>query len=185
MTDRALAAAAASGDQAALTKVFRLASPPLWAIARGMTERWADAEELLQIGLIRAVRPQTLRGFRDESSLKTYLVKVGLRAMRAEVRLPRHERYRGEVPSEDLGSSASVPSHEDMVVAGLDGPAMRELKKLPLRARMVVLLHVVGDLRFEDIAVELNLSVGNVKATYSRARKALERALGSDESPSR
>ena len=48
---------------------------------------------------------------------------------------------------------------------------------LPERARAVVLLVAVGDLSYAEVAAALDMEVGTVKSTYSRARSALRAQL--------
>ncbi len=51
------------------------------------------------------------------------------------------------------------------------------LPQLPTGQRVVIVLHYFADLRVEDVARELRIPVGTVKARLSRGRTALAALL--------
>lgn len=54
------------------------------------------------------------------------------------------------------------------------------MAQLPVGQRAVIVLHYFADLRVEDVATELRVPVGTVKARLSRGRAALAALLGDD-----
>lgn len=168
------ASAAAAGDAAELRALLLRLAPKLrraaWNLAGGMN----DAADLVQEALLRISSPAVLRGYRGDGPLDAYLLAVGVRQMISVARRGRAERERtfstGE-PEQHAGG------REDVAAGGLS-PAVREaLEALPERARTIVLLVVVGDLTYAEVAVTLGMEVGTVKSAYSRARATLRGRL--------
>jgi DNA-directed RNA polymerase specialized sigma24 family protein len=65
----------------------------------------------------------------------------------------------------------------DSPETGLDGVALRALRKLPARQREVVVLRVFLDLDIETTATQLAIAPGTVRAHLSRAVSALRNEL--------
>jgi RNA polymerase sigma-70 factor (ECF subfamily) len=73
--------------------------------------------------------------------------------------------------------------HEDAVAArvtaeGVKGPLAKAVAALPAGQRDVLLLVVLADLAYEDVATALNIPFGTVSSRLNRARRKLRRALG-------
>lgn len=66
-----------------------------------------------------------------------------------------------------------------------DTVAVRDaLAALPLNQRMALVLYHIGDLSVDEIAAQLDVPSGTVKARLSRGRKALAVLLADDPEPS-
>lgn len=75
-------------------------------------------------------------------------------------------------------------SYEDAAAPSPDHVALVEaLRRLPAAQREALVLFHVADLSVEQIAGELGVPTGTVKARLSRGRAALARQLGDDEGP--
>jgi RNA polymerase sigma-70 factor (ECF subfamily) len=95
--------------------------------------------------------------------------------------LARHRaaerRWLARGVAEALSADRSV-SFEEGTVARLDasqtGPALaRYLRQLPQRERDPLLLHVLGDCSYEEIAIALDVPIGTVRSRISRGRARL------------
>ena len=71
------------------------------------------------------------------------------------------------------GSEAAGPSADVVAVR-------QALAQLPTGQRVAIVLHHFADLRVEDVAAELKVPVGTVKARLSRGRAALAVLLGEE-----
>jgi len=84
-------------------------------------------------------------------------------------------RLAGE-EGEEAEPGPPVADHADGVVGRTD--VERALAKVPVEYRVVLVLHEVQDLAYEDIARVLDIPVGTVKSRLHRGRIALAKALG-------
>ena len=105
--------------------------------------------------------------FRGDAAFATWLAAIAVRI--ALKRLPQLRRDDGEL-------SDDIPSPSD------GGPATvidleRAIAALPDHQRVVVVLHDVEGYTHDEIAEQLGIAVGTSKATLSRARHTLRRAL--------
>ncbi len=97
------------------------------------------------------------------------VVRLHHRGRRRNARVFRGELHEHAVPV------AHGPHADDLADAALLCLAMQQL---PERQRMVVTLHHIVGLKFEEIAVAENRSVDAVKKDCSRARQRLAQILG-------
>jgi RNA polymerase sigma factor (sigma-70 family) len=169
---------AAVGDEATLRALVDALAPRFMGIARGLARDHHEAEDLCQEALMKVTAPAVLRSYRGEGPLEGYLVNVGVRAMISRRRVRRGWRERvqltGEPPDPPAAESAG-----GVAARGLSPPLREALEALPERARLVVLLIVLGDLSYAETAATLGLEVGTVKSAYSRARAQLRAVLSS------
>ncbi|WP_433179310.1 RNA polymerase sigma factor [Actinoallomurus sp. CA-150999] len=82
-----------------------------------------------------------------------------------------------------LGGERSAGGHEDRVVTRVSAEQMkgrlaRGVGDLPADQRDVLLLVVLADLSYEEVAQALDVPYGTVASRFSRARKKLRTALG-------
>ncbi len=108
-----------------------------------------------------------VHAFRGDAKFSSWLVAIGARI--AFHRLRESGRDDDELTSE-------IPSPAD------GGPANaidleRAIAALPRNQRAVVVLHDIEGFTHSEIADQLNIAPGTSKATLSRARHALRRAL--------
>jgi DNA-directed RNA polymerase specialized sigma24 family protein len=173
IADRRLAAAAAAGEERALAELLSRHSRRLLRVAYTMTWDRDEAQDLCQEALVRIGSPRVLNGYRGDGPLDGYLQRVGVRAMVSRRRTGAAARALTDVVG-DVPDGAAVGPPE---VGGLS-PGLREaLEALPERARLVIVLIVLADFSYEEVADTVGLELGTVKSTYSRARAALRARL--------
>lgn len=172
--DHALVRAATAGDTLAFERIYRRHSPRvyavLWRLCGGHAAR---AEDALQEAFLQAWR--ALPGFRFESSLGTWLHRLGVNAALMELRANANGEARdaGEEGWESLANVAAVDR-----CAGTSMDLERALDTLPLRARAVLVLHDIEGWKHQEIADQLQMAVGSSKAQLHRARGLLRARLG-------
>lgn len=172
--DVQLARAAAGGDPHSLRTILERVTGRMRATAWNLSRDGHDAQDLVQEGLLKVTRPAVLERYRGDGPLDAYLLSVGVRAMISSARPGRADAARTSLVPE-LESQLSSEDDTDRPVAS---DTMKEaLATLPERARAVLLLIAVGDLRYAEVARALDMEVGTVKSTYSRARATLRRQL--------
>jgi RNA polymerase sigma-70 factor (ECF subfamily) len=174
--DLARASRAANGHEPALRELLETLSGRLHGIAWNMTHDHHEAEDLCQEALVKITAPAVLGKYRGEGPLDGYLTNVGVRAMISRQRQSRGWRERVELVDEPPDRVVAGAQH-DAEPRGLSGPVRAALDAMPERARLVILLIVIGDLTYAETAATLGLEVGTVKSAYSRARAQLRASL--------
>ncbi len=79
--------------------------------------------------------------------------------------------------STEAQQAGTEPVHEQVEIAARFALVRRHLMELPRRERVPLLLHVLDEMPYEDIAQVLNLPAGTVRSRISRGRVRLNNAL--------
>ncbi|MEO0079325.1 MAG: RNA polymerase sigma factor [candidate division WOR-3 bacterium] len=166
-----LVARAKAGDLEAFEELVRQNQRPLFSYIYRMCGNPAEAEELTQAALVRAWL--SLKGFRQESSFKTWLYRIG-----TNLCINRLKRTR---PTEELTELLPAPSinepaeeHRARVRTELVQAA---LNQLPPVQRTALVLLVYDGLSYQEIGKALNKSVRAVDSLLVRAKTNLRKVL--------
>jgi RNA polymerase sigma-70 factor, ECF subfamily len=147
----------------------------IYNLCRYLLRNPLDAEDAAQEVFIKAYRK--LKDFRPESSLYTWLYRIGVNTCLDHKRKFRPEPLKDQSTAEYLPSSE--PSPERHYQSKEIGQAIQEaLEQLSGNSRAIIVLREVEGLSYEEIAEVLNTSVGTVKSRISRTREDLRRLLG-------
>ena len=150
-----------------LTTLFAEFHAPL---VRFLTRRLGDrdrAEELAQETFIRALKQETI------TSERSWLFAVASNLVRDDARRDARQRKRLELLHEQSKADAvAAPEPTSMERAAEQALARRAVEALGERDRDALLMREEG-LSYEEIATALDLSVGSVGTTLSRARRRL------------
>ena len=165
---------AQSGDVRAFELLYREHSPRLYALClRLKAGDRADATELLQDVFVKAWR--RLDTFRGDCAFVSWLHRLAVNTMLETARSDQRRTAR-VLPMEDTSRlagaarSSGVESRMDMESA---------IASLPKGARLAFVLHDVEGYQHQEIADQLSVTVGTVKAQLHRARRLLRERLES------
>jgi RNA polymerase sigma-70 factor, ECF subfamily len=112
------------------------------------------------------------RSFRGDSSLSTWLYRIGINTCHDLLR----KRKRVPQPHEELPEPAEGrPGMEEAIALRMD--LARALTEIQSDYRDAVLMHDLGGVPYEEIARLTGVPVGTVKSRISRGRRALAAAL--------
>jgi RNA polymerase sigma-70 factor, ECF subfamily len=149
-----------------LERLFRLYHAPL---VRYLTRRLGDrdwADEVAQEVFLRALRQDSL------TSERSWLFAVATNLVRDEARRTARQRHHLKVLAEqeretvvEMPPTTAERAHEQAL-------ARQALESLAEKDRLALLMREEG-LNYEEIASALELSVGSVGTTLSRARRRL------------
>ena len=134
-----------------------------------------DVEDIAAEVLLQLVADnfQTLREFRKESSLATYLTVIARRICVHE--LARRQKVRDAIKRGD--SRLAEPEPDDSPAAHKGIESLEEVEKLLRRLkgqeREIVRLYYLEGRTYEEISTETDVPVNTIGATLSRARKKL------------
>jgi RNA polymerase sigma-70 factor (ECF subfamily) len=163
---------AQSGDAGAFELLYREHSPRIYALClRLKAGDKSDATELLQDVFIKAWR--RLDTFRGDCAFVSWLHRLAVNTMLENARSDQRRTAR-VLPMEDTSRlagavrSSGVESRMDMESA---------IASLPKGARLAFVLHDVEGYQHQEIADQLSVTVGTVKAQLHRARRLLRERL--------
>lgn len=176
LDDAAIVSRCVSWDRGAWNVLVARHAPFVQAEARRQLLRYrgraaaADVEDASQevFALLLRDGARTLRQFRQESSLSTWLAYVVRSVCR---QLSRQDRTAGFAPREIV---AEPPSEEDLPVEGL----AQAVARLPARDRKLLRLFFTEGRKYREIAAELGISINSVGPLLARAVAAARRLLG-------
>ena len=165
---------AQTGDVGAFEHLYREHSPRIYALClRLKAGDKSDATELLQDVFIKAWR--RLDTFRGDCAFVSWLHRLAVNTMLENARGDQRRTAR-VLPMEDTSRlagaarSSGVESRMDMESA---------IASLPKGARLAFVLHDVEGYQHQEIAEQLSVTVGTVKAQLHRARRLLRERLES------
>jgi RNA polymerase sigma-70 factor, ECF subfamily len=165
---------AQTGDIDAFELLYREHSPRIYALClRLKAGDKPDATELLQDVFIKAWR--RLDTFRGDSAFVSWLHRLAVNTMLENARSDQRRTAR-VLPMEDTSRlagaarSSGIESRMDMESA---------IASLPKGARIAFVLHDVEGYQHQEIAEQLSVTVGTVKAQLHRARRLLRERLES------
>lgn len=179
--DIALVERARTGDQNALTELYRRHERRAYNLAlRTLGNSW-DAADVTQEAFIKAFR--NLDSFKGEARFGTWLHRIVVNAAYDHIRRHKPEPMDGEILN-DLsgpgGRAAVVASGRDGIdpaVDGLSDPLRDALMSLNEGFRFAVVLCDLLGFPYNEAAEILEVQEGTIKSRIFRAREALAAAL--------
>jgi len=175
--DRELVEAAAAGSREAFDELVRRHQTAMLALVRVLTGGRVDADDLAQEVFVRAWRG--LRGFRADSSFRTWLHRVAINVVRTsqtkQGRLMRLFVAREAADDEPY----DPPGTGELVETALVRRQIidRALASLPEELRAPVTLRDLQGLEYKEIAAVLGVPIGTVESRIFRARQRLKPLL--------
>jgi RNA polymerase sigma-70 factor (ECF subfamily) len=157
--------AAQAGDQAAFGKLVERFQRDVYGKAYSILKNHLDADDVVQETFLRVYR--ALPGFRFESSFRTWLITITTRQALNYLGRTRttHESLD---PGPEGQEHLALRVEDNQMSALLDQESRRLLRealpRLPKRQKQALLLKIEKDWKYEQIAAEMNISVGSVKA---------------------
>ena len=143
-----------------------------------------EAEDLAQETFIKAY--ENLGKFRGEASPKTWLYRIAFNQCVSFKRKMKRWRMTRVDDENDIFETEIALSVESSELAlerkDLAEQAFGELKNLPVRQRTAVILRMVKELSYAEIARIMGISVGGAKANVHQGIRKLREALD-DEQP--
>ncbi|MDW7675471.1 MAG: sigma-70 family RNA polymerase sigma factor [Bacillota bacterium] len=182
ITDDDLIKKCQQGDTAAFEELVVLYEKRVYSIAYRMMGNHEDACDLAQEAFIKIFR--SIKNFRGESSFSTWLHHVVANVCRDFLRknklkvssIDEPVQYEGEALGKQLQDFSNTPEQE-IEQKELQDYIQQLIKQLPEDYRMVLVMREFMEFSYEEIAAELNISLGTVKSRLSRARNMLKNKL--------
>lgn len=171
-SSQALISRAQNGDIDAFELLYNEHSGRVFALClRLMGGDQRAATELMQDVFVRAWK--SLGKFRGESAFSSWLHRLAVNAMLENARGEKR-RIARVLPMEDTSQiGAFAPGDSPDLRIDLE----RAIARLPEGARVAFVLHDIEGFQHQEIAAQLGIAVGTVKAQLHRAHKLLIQAL--------
>ena len=163
---------AQAGDVNAFETLYREHSARIFALClRLRAGDRGDATELMQDVFVRAWR--RLETFRGDSAFSSWLHRLTVNTMLENARTERRRTAR--VLS--MGDTSVLPGAAQSSSIDLRMEMEEAVASLPKGARIAFVLHDVEGYQHQEIAEQLSVSIGTVKAQLHRARRLLRDRL--------
>jgi len=161
-----------NGDESAFNHIVRRYQEKVYWVARRYVTDHDVADEVTQEVFCKAY--ESLRGFRKDSSLYTWLyritVNIALNSLRRQ-KIREYFRIEEMFEVEDVQAVAPDEALERQEQRTLINEAVA---RLPEKQKAVFVLRYFEELPYEDIAKILKTSVGGLKANYFHAVKKIQ-----------
>ncbi len=138
----------------------------------------SEAEDLTQETFIKAY--QNLGSFRRDAKMRTWLYRIAInRSISFTRRLKRWRMKRGEEGEifPDIPELASDSAEQETEWKDLAEKAHGALKDLSPRQRTAVVLRVIREMSYEEVAESMEISIGGAKANVFQGLKKLRTFL--------
>ncbi len=158
----------------AFEELVRTYQRMLYFHIRRMVIDHEDADDVLQNTLLKAWK--NIDRFRAESALKTWLYRIATNESLTFLNQKKRRAYQDvDDLEDDLRQSLSSGTYVDGDT--IQHKLQQAILTLPERQRLVFNLRYYDELRYEEMADVLGVTVGALKASYHHAVKKVERYL--------
>jgi len=175
-----------SGDAAAFETLIDRYSNDIYALLYRMTENAEEASDLTQDTFLRALK--SIKGFRGDSELKTWLYRIAINESRNRFRCWKRRRRDVTLSIDatigdtdrtlaDTLVDRSISPEESALSREREYALKAALAELPDVYREAIVLCDVEGLSYDETAAALNIGIGTVKSRISRGRQELRRRL--------
>ena len=164
-----------AGDQDAFAQIYAQYERQVFRYAYHLLGNREDADDIKQETFLRAY--SAIKSFRSESSLQTWLLKICGNLCRDRIKSwdRRKVVYDSTLRDEQLGASGEAEDPYAVVARNeMTDTIFRVLRGMPEAQRIIIVLHEIEDLNYDEIAAILGCSRTSVKLRLFRARRALK-----------
>ena len=173
---------ALKGDQAAYRAILKKYHDQVYNLLYRMVHDKDEVEDLTQEAFIKAFN--SLHNFNEEFAFSTWLYKIATNNCIDYIRKKKLATFSIDKPleSKDGEYSFEIPDSsyepDKTLIAGQRSKILEDaVNALPEKYRQVILMRHTEDKDYQEIADELKLPLGTVKAHIFRAREILYKRL--------
>ncbi|MEW5799376.1 MAG: sigma-70 family RNA polymerase sigma factor [Bacteroidota bacterium] len=180
--DSRLIKAALKGEQTAYRSIMKKYHDQVYNLLYRMIHEKDEVEDLTQEAFIKAF--QSLHNFNEEFAFSTWLYKIATNNCIDYIRKKKLATFSIDKPieSKDSEYTFEIPDStyepDKTMIARQRSKVLEDaVNSLPEKYRVVILMRHTEDKDYQEIADELNLPLGTVKAHIFRAREILYKRL--------
>lgn len=169
---RELVRQAIDGDREAFSELMRASAPRQYAVATLILRDRSRAQDAVQEAFVSAWKG--IAALREPDAWEAWLHRLTTRACFQTVRREKRRR----VFELQLVALPEVASADDSVAAVAQRDLLdRELSRLPVEQRAVIVLRFYADLPLDEVADILAIPIGTAKSRQHRGMKAMRVSL--------
>jgi len=176
-----------NGDSLAYDILVTRYSGQIYGLLFRLTQDAEEAADLTQDTFLQVLR--SIRKFRGDSELKTWLFRIAINESRNRFRWWKRRKRESTVSLDAQPAHDGLPLNETLADAAEDpeNALMRKqerrrieraLDELPLQFREAVVLCDVEGQSYQEIATILDINIGTVKSRIARGREEMRKRLG-------
>lgn len=175
LTDDMLMKRGAEGDEDAFRRLVERWEGQVFAFLLRMLNSREDAQDLTQETFLRMIRNASRYQSRDQ--FQSWLFRIAGNLARTRLRRRKIVRWfsfedeKPDPPSSDPDPLADLERKESRA------EVRRAIRKLPERQRQALVLKQYQDMKYQEIADTMDLTVGSVQMLLHRAMQALRKDL--------
>jgi RNA polymerase sigma-70 factor (ECF subfamily) len=182
LDEQALVEACVSGRPGAFDIIVERHRRPVYQLCYRFVNNHEDASDLSQDVFLRAYRG--LRRFRGQSSLATWLYRIGvnvcLSRVSAKSPLGSPGRAIESIDDEHLVDERTESAPDRMLRHERSARVRDAISQLPRKQRAALVMRMYHEMSHQEIAEVLGSSVGAVKANFFHALGNLKKLLGEE-----
>jgi RNA polymerase sigma-70 factor, ECF subfamily len=170
-----------ANEDAAYDELVRTYHASMYQVAYRMLGDAAEASDALQEVFLKVFR--NIRGFRGDSSLKTWIFRIALSEILNRLRWWKR-RYRSATVSLDDNNGNGVRAtdsrlspHQALESKEEEQAIQRALARLSNDHRSILILRDIEGFSYTEIAEVTGISIGTVKSRLARARSEMKKSL--------
>ncbi len=163
----------AAGKSRAQAQVYELFAPKMFGVCMRYSKDSTEAEDNLQEGFLKVF--EKIGTFRHEGSFEGWM-----RRIMVNVALEKFRKQHILHPVEDVAVFEETRFSNDIIAAISAAELIEIIQQLPPRYKMVFNLYVFDGLNHQEIAAEMQISVGTSKSNLARARLILKKKIAKD-----
>jgi len=177
MTDDQLVERVKEGDSRAFEDLVLRHQKSVYYFVLRILKNPLDAEDTVQKIFLLAY--QNIKGFRSDSTFKTWLYRIGINQCNNYFRQKRNRDYipLDEIPVADTRANQEGDFFDKERLIHLQ----KAVGRLPYKQRMVVTLRIYQELSFEEIGMALNIRANSAKVNFHHAIEKLKNWIKTSE----
>jgi RNA polymerase sigma factor (sigma-70 family) len=171
MTDDQLVERVKDGDSLAFEELVLRYQKPIYYFVLRILKHPSEAEDTVQKIFLLAY--QNIKGFRSESTFKTWLYRIGVNQCNNFFRQNKNREFASidELPLADL----TVDQEGEVAEKETLDTLRKAIERLPHKQRKVVTLRIYQELSFEEIGAALAMRANSAKVNFHHALEKLKK----------
>ena len=170
MTDDQLVERVKDGDTQAFEELVVRHQKSIYYFVLRILKNPLDAEDTVQRIFLLAY--QNIRGFRADSTFKTWIYRIGINQCHNYFRQNKNREF---ISVEDIPvADANIGPEEDFSDKERLSYLQKAVERLPYKQRMVVTLRIYQELTFEEIGATLDIKANSAKVNFHHALEKLK-----------
>jgi len=174
LTDDRVFLSIQSGDEKALEMLFNTYYDPLCRYANSYLHDPDEAEEIVQNSFLRIWEKR--RQLSIETSVKSYLYQIVRNACLNEIKHQKVKKLHGESVMNE-GEQHYESSDQQTLRAELSERISGAIEKLPGQCQVIFRMSRFEELKYQEIANQLNLSIKTVENQMGKALRIMREEL--------